>query len=258
MKRLIICLIWHTPPKLQLCSHESFTFQGHCKYLALPKKKPLDPHHDVQQQDPTVVNGFVECPECHSSLRVGSVGIQNLYKRHIGSTKCKENKLKYKDQQSLLKTQSAARRFFAPRAPNVPPTVIAPPRIHATSLAPPKPTPALPRCSIAHKLLVEFRNKIDTLPPEVRDADDDHPLARFSGDPTGCVEDGVDAWEQFDGPLNNVLQTSPEGLKALVRKGEKGLSGLHRLLEYLVNYHGIKGALLEMKLDRLMKAMSEV
>ena len=200
------------------------------------------------------------------------MGIQNLYKRHKGSNKCKENKVRYESQQTLQKTQAAAKNFFAPRPPKVPPTVVAPSPIQATSIsetsetsrnhvtpiAPPTPLHGVKRCPIAIGLLAEFRTKIQGLPPEVGKADDNHPLARFSGDPIGCVEDGIDAWEQFDGPLNTVLQTSTEGLRELVHIGEKGLIGLHRLLEYLVNYHGIQGALIEMKLQRLMQAMDDV
>jgi hypothetical protein len=218
---------------------------------------------------PTVADGYVECPDCHSSLHVGTVGIQNLYKWHRGSKKCLENKTKHESQQSLRKTQLAAHKFFKSRAPNVPPTVNAPQPILSTPISKVGEEscshqdshispPGVTTCSNAIRLLAQFRSKIDKLPREVGEANEDHPLARFSGNPVGCVEDSADAWEQFDGPLNTVLQTSEEGLRALVRIGDKGLNGLHRLLDYLVNYHGIKGALLEMKLCRLMKAMDEV
>jgi hypothetical protein len=92
----------------------------------------------------------------------------------------------------------------------------------------------------------------------VGEADDEHPLASFAGDPTGCVKEGEDAWEKFDGPLNTLLQNSPHELQNLVRVGEKGLNGLCRFLEYLVTHHNVSGYLLEGNITRLMQAMSEV
>jgi hypothetical protein len=89
-------------------------------------------------------------------------------------------------------------------------------------------------------------------------ADDDHPLAMFAGDPTGCVKEGEDAWEKFDGPLNTLLQKPPHELQNLVRVGEKGLKGLCHFLEYLIMHHQVSGNLLEGKIDRLMQAMNEV
>ena len=84
-------------------------------------------------------------------------------------------------------------------------------------------------------------------------------MAQFAlGDFTGCVPDSEDAWETFDGPLNNVLQKSPEDLRKLVQRGSKGLMAVHGLLDYLVEHHGIVGALIESKIDRLIQAMDDV
>jgi len=49
-----------------------------------------------------------------------------------------------------------------------------------------------------------------------KEAGNDHPLAGFSGDPTGTVEGGKDTWEKWDGPLNTLLQKDPEELDKLV------------------------------------------
>ena len=48
--------------------------------------------------------------------------------------KCKENKIKHESKEALQKSQAAARKFFAPRAPNVPPTVSEPPRVQAVPI----------------------------------------------------------------------------------------------------------------------------
>jgi hypothetical protein len=71
----------------------------------------------------------------------------------------------------------------------VPPTVTAPKPIlstpilkvreessykHSSGISPDSP-PGVTRCSEAIRLLAEFHSKIDKLPQEVSDADDDHP-----------------------------------------------------------------------------------
>jgi hypothetical protein len=77
-------------------------------------------------------------------------------------------------------------------------------------------------------------------------------------DPVGCVGEGEDAWEKFDGPLNGLLQKPPNELRNLVRVGEKGLIGLCRFLEYLVTHHQITGYLFEGKLEQLMLGIDDV
>lgn len=67
-----------------------------------------------------------------------------------------------------------------------------------------------------------------------------------------------DAWEKFDGPLNTVLQKTPEEMRLLVHVGEYGLHGLHRFLAYIDCNYGITAPLIELKLERLMNAMNEV
>lgn len=164
----------------------------------------------------------------------------------------------------------SALRFFGRREP-VPPTVVSPPRIQASRLpaemSPPRtpqidPQPALsshtPPCTVALQILERFHMKIEGLPQSVPEASDSHPVAAFSFNPAGCVGDGEDAWERWDGPLNSLLQRDPERLRELVVRGAKGLTGLHKFLHYLVTVHGVKGALIEMKVERLLKAMEEV
>lgn len=118
--------------------------------------------------------------------------------------------------------------------------------------------PPSPICPIGVALLCKFRTRIEGLPHDIGEADENHPLAAFAFDPVGCVEENEDAWEKFDGPLNSLLQKPPDKLRELVRVGEKGLIGLCRFLEYLVRHHGISGCLFEGKLDRLMSAIDEV
>jgi hypothetical protein len=99
---------------------------------------------------------------------------------------------------------------------------------------------------------------VEALPQEVDEADQNHPLAPFSGNPEGSIVDGEDVWEKFDRPLNTLLQRPPEELCNLVRIGEKGLIGLCRLLEYLVGHHWLSRHLFEGKLDRLISVIDKV
>lgn len=37
-------------------------------------------------------DGFIDCSKCQMPVHVGAVGFAKLFKRHIGSTACRENK----------------------------------------------------------------------------------------------------------------------------------------------------------------------
>jgi hypothetical protein len=190
---------------------------------------------------------------------------------------CAANKKKKRSQETIEKNKQNALKWFRPRAPVVPATVTTPPLIHPTTLAPvsSSATASMTRsvnpvhdgshkastlsgCPVGIALLQKFRARIEGLPSNVGEADDNHPLAGFAGDPVGCVMDDEDAWEKFDGPLNGLLQKPPNELQNLVRVGEKGLIGLCRLLEYLVTHHQLSGYLFEGKLERLMLAIDDV
>lgn len=173
----------------------------------------------------------------------------------------------------MRRTQATAKALFGPRPPKVPAMVTAPPPIQPTSFISQKPSISHPvklksttndnskpvhGCPLAIQLLDSFQKRIDALPKGIKDAGIDHPLAGFSGNPTGCVESGEDAWEKWDGPLNTLLQKTPDELDSLVVVGERGLGGLHRFLLYLVSEHGIQGALLEGKMERLFSVINRV
>lgn len=142
-------------------------------------------------------NNHILCPDCHTLINVGKVSIQNYKTQHKNSEKCKENLKNYRLQRDLDKSRTLARNFFKPRAPLVPATVVAPPTVHSTPLPSLKPAPAPLNafhpppsgCPIAVKLLSNFRTRIEQLPHDVGEAENDHPLAWFSSDPTGCVDD---------------------------------------------------------------------
>lgn len=185
-----------------------------------------------------------------------------------------KNKKKWKEADVVNRTKSMAMSFFGPRPPKVPSTVTNPQRVEPTSFIPLKPTSQIERlesapvtphaskptrgCPIALQLLASLQKRIDLLPRDTKEASSDHPLARFSGDPVGSVEDGEDAWEKWDGPLNTLLQKDPAELDKLVVIGQRGLAGFHRFLSYLVSEHDVQGCLLEGKMERLFSAIDRV
>jgi hypothetical protein len=59
------------------------------------------------------------------------------------------------------------------------------------------PAPAL----VGVTLLCKFCTRIEGLPQGIGEADESHPLAAFTFNPVGCVEEDEDAWEKFNGPL---------------------------------------------------------
>lgn len=211
-------------------------------------------------------DGCVLCPNCSTSVKTGNGGIQNFLQRHQGSVQCVANQKKKKSREAIEKNKQNALKWFQPRSPVVPATVTAPPLVHPTACVPSSataftsinPTHNQTGCPVGKALLQKFRARVETLPSSIGEADNGHPLAAFAGDPVGCVGDDEDAWEKFDGPLNGLLQKPPNELRNLVQVGEKGLIGLCRLLEYLVEHHQLSGYLFEGKLERLMLAIDDV
>lgn len=181
-------------------------------------------------------SGCILCPDCKTRVRTGNGGVQNLLQRHRSTAQCAVNKKKRQAQESIERTKENAMKWFRPRAPAIPPTVTAPALVNA-ALQPSAGSsssmgksayvpPTLSGCPVGIALLRKFRARINALPIDVGEADKDHPLAAFAGDPVGCVGEDEDAWEKFDRPLNTLLQRPPGELQQLVRVGERGLIGL--------------------------------
>lgn len=217
------------------------------------------------------LDGKVECPECGERIKVGAAGAGNIA-RHRNSEKCNKNKRKKKAESSQKKI-SFFPAFSQPKPVAVPSLVSAPSA--STSATPisaaPKQAAAIPHTPISRSaqqgdsalektLLKNFQKQILRLPADIPEADDSHELAQFSGDISQMmiIDESEDAWEMWDPILNRLLQRPKEELRALVRRGEKGLLALHRLLEALVQSHGVSEALFEGKVGRLMEVMSDV
>jgi hypothetical protein len=64
----------------------------------------------------------MECPECHTMVRVGTVGYGNLKKQHIGMQACKRNLEAY-IRAHKSKPNKSIHDFFTNKAPLVPSSV---------------------------------------------------------------------------------------------------------------------------------------
>jgi hypothetical protein len=165
------------------------------------------------------------CPDCKTRIRTGNGGLQNFVQRHRGTAQCTANKKKRQTQDRVAKEKENAMKWFRPRAPIVPPTVTAPALVkparlsstlaqtnihHPSAKSTYLPPPVLTGCPLGVALLQKFHAKVETLPQEVGEADENHPgpLAPFSGNPKGCVMEGEDAWEKFALCLPNTCPPS--------------------------------------------------
>ena len=145
----------------------------------------------IQPNKPVVTDSYVESP-CWNCGNTKSIQMTYSIK------KCQENKVKYESQQSLWKNQLAAHKFFTSQISNVSPTITTLKLILSTTISKlEKDSVTSTICTYCHfphpglqcvlkplyRLLAEFHSKINKLPQEVSEADDDHPLACFSGNP---------------------------------------------------------------------------
>jgi hypothetical protein len=119
-------------------------------------------------------------------------------------------------------------------------------------------------CPIATRLLRNLHEKIGGISEGVPLADESHPLAGFSGDPASCVSPDLDDWEDILNPMmhrafgyaSSVATQNPDILKDLARRGDHGLDGFCRFIEYFVKSRGLQGGLLESKVELLIAAIN--
>lgn len=87
-------------------------------------------------------------------------------------------------------------------------------------------------------------------------------LAAFAIDPAQLVEPTMEAdslWEEvLNGMLKSVLGWADQPVHGLVRRGEFGLSGLLRFVEYFVSKRGVSAGLFEGKLSVLMSEIDDM
>ncbi|KAF9007809.1 hypothetical protein BDZ89DRAFT_1231061 [Hymenopellis radicata] len=208
----------------------------------------MAPERIQYTEDQVVIDGkFGICPRCEARIGLGAGGAKNLITRHLYKNICDENfqKLDKKCRQPTLMG------FIKPMPAKITPKVSAPPRI-----AP------------AHALGLSTQSRTSPIaaldPSRVPVATTDDPLAVFSSDPSTCLESLVNGDELWENGLNTLMHgvfgwNKPvEEIKALIRRGPKGLDGLYNFVRYFVEERGVSEGLFEMKLNVLMTSMAEV
>ncbi|KAJ6604068.1 hypothetical protein B0H10DRAFT_2167181 [Mycena sp. CBHHK59/15] len=162
-------------------------------------------------------------------LKYGTAGIINLVKRHLDSPKCLAAVAK-KDKQPR---QNGSLKIFFKKA---------------TPLA---------------RIFSTLRTSVQLLPSTVPTADINNPLAVFSGIPSQYVSEHAPAialWEEL-APLFHKAFGYGEGHDSRVRlieRGNFGLDGALRFLDYFVWERFLEGGQVELKIEQLIEAVQSV
>jgi hypothetical protein len=218
-------------------------------------------------------DGYAECPDCGTRIHCGTVGLQNLEKRHRGSKICLESKAK-RDKNANLKKNGTLLNFFNRPKPSLVPSTI-PSVLLVQSLALPREsapdtvatqgdahipsTTPLGISSFIKKLSDLAKNLPDTIP----EASDSDKLAEFGQDLANFDDKTLEKdslWEEKINPcLKRVLGWGTEGnMKDLIQRGRKGVEGLAIYTRYFVEERGVDERLFEGKLSHLMITLEEM
>jgi hypothetical protein len=231
----------------------------------------------------------LKCPDCMADVHVGTGGHMNL-EGHWASKVCQKNR------QTLAQTRKAIQSsrppklnqsldvFFKLRAPLNPPTVFAPPPIHAAEVRAKEPISepytnpnavAMPSHLLTLKETAKIRTKIclkavqllqdlevaaKQLPNKIPHATHVNPLSIFVMDPRTCVaEPGDDDWLI----LNRMFKTAfgwgkiemATAILEMLNQGLMGLDGFIQFMKFFVVERGLEGALFETKIEALVKEL---
>ncbi|KAJ6623827.1 hypothetical protein B0H10DRAFT_2213199 [Mycena sp. CBHHK59/15] len=231
---------------------------------------------DTSWQKDAHLIGQATCPKCGAMLKYGTAGIINLVKRHLDSPKCLAAVAK-KDKQPrqngslknfFKKATPLARIFSTVRAPSPIRGEVPAAEFHSelasTSAQPSVHGPiSLAAPSRAARLLDQLRTSVQLLPSTVPTADINNPLAVFSGIPSQYVSEHAPAialWEEL-APLFHKAFGYGEGHDSRVRlieRGNFGLDGALRFLDYFVRERFLEGGQVELKIEQLIEAVQSV
>ncbi|KAJ7444180.1 hypothetical protein FB451DRAFT_1149358 [Mycena latifolia] len=221
--------------------------------------------------------GKATCPKCGERKGYGPGGIPNLELRHLDTTACREAARK-RDKQPR---QSSTLFSFLKKKVPVPPTVQAPAPVVSGSLAQTSqetpapitgPTSAAPAVTASHSpaasprlidLIHQLRYNCRRLPLAIPEADDTNPLASFSGNPASYVGKDVPAdalWEELSPFFHAAFDYGQdlEHRERMIETGPHGLGGFLRFLEYFVFERGLRGAMVELKVEQVLEALKLV
>ncbi|KAJ7092187.1 hypothetical protein C8R44DRAFT_554520, partial [Mycena epipterygia] len=239
--------------------------------------------------------GLALCPECGKELKPGPGGLMNLVLRHLGKPECLELKRK---RDTAPRPNGSITSFFGKKVAPVPVTVRAPSLIKITSNAPPKTpaaitgktsaAPALTRSSPASstspsalpspskraalkpspcvhlvELIGKLRAEARRLPISIPEADDTNPLAVFSGIPASYAPEKINAdglWEVLAPTFHAAFDygAGPDTRERMVQTGPHGLGGFCRFLEYFVVERGLRGGMVQLKIEQVLEAVQTV
>ncbi|KDR67270.1 hypothetical protein GALMADRAFT_47197, partial [Galerina marginata CBS 339.88] len=225
------------------------------------------------------VNGFVECPECGTSVNCGTAGLANLV-QHQGKGPCQKARAK-RDKESKKKKNTSIFTFLKPKPKPIPSTFHHSQPIHSQKL-PPMASPAIltqspvsltPKASTSasisvpapsrSRLLAKLEHFIENLPDTIPEGNEYDKLAYFAGNPADYDTPSLNADDLWEESLNNRLKSvfgwgAEEDIKNLLRRGRYGLDGLANFVKYFVVKRGVDEALFEGKLSCLMNELEEV
>ncbi|KAJ7193500.1 hypothetical protein GGX14DRAFT_378862 [Mycena pura] len=238
--------------------------------------------------------GSATCPDCNRVLKYGPGGLINLEKTHKGTQVCIDLKKKIDKAAAARKTTTIS-NFFHKKAPPVPSTVQAPSLIQSTSsnataisenptitgINPTITGIILPAASTVAKLSVsptntsadisprlidlihQLREGARRLPATIPEADHNNPLSLFAGDPALYVGEAVkaeDLWEALESNFHKAFGygMSPESRECMIQPGLQGIGGFCSFLEYFVIKRGLRGGMVELKVEQLLDAMNIV
>jgi hypothetical protein len=113
------------------------------------------------------------------------------------------------------------------------------------------------------KLVEELRRLTAGLPQSVAVGKDNDPLTTFACDPKAIDKDGFPSSELWERLLNDKMKavfgwgtdTHPG---SIIRRGELGMEGFVRFVEYFVVERGVEEPLFEGKLGLLMEEMQRM
>ena len=179
-------------------------------------------------------DGYAECPDCGTRIHCGTVGLQNLEKRHRGSKICLESKAK-RDKNANLKKNGTLLNFFnRPKPSLVPSTIPSVPLVQSPALPRERAPDTVATQGVAHipsntplgisPFVKKLSNLAKNLPDTIPEASDSDKLAEFGQDPANFNDkmfDKNDLWEEEINPrLKKVLGWGTEGnMKDLIRRG---------------------------------------
>ena len=115
-------------------------------------------------------------------------------------------------------------------------------------------------CPMAVKLLRELQAGVERIPADKPKAILSHRLSAFGVDPSSCIGQGDDDWEDILNPMMKGAfgwgeDAMCKAVKEMLQRGQWGLDGFIRFLRFFVMTRGLKGAMFESKIKALLEEL---